>query len=111
MGHTKWPFRVEIIERECTNDYAIVDANGKRVADTLGSDFGVDRENNLNALLIVACVNACAGIADPSAIPEAIAVLEWLVAFYHRYGGENCMATPAKYRDAVAVLEKLKGGA
>ena len=37
-------------------------------------------EHRANAHRIVACVNACAGIADPSVVPELLVALEKCVA-------------------------------
>lgn len=59
----------------------------------------------------IACVNACEGIADPSAIPALVALLREQVAAYEcapmndlNYAGINWV------RSARALLARLEGG-
>lgn len=52
----------------------IMDENGDFVAECSGSG-STSEESERRAARIVACVNACEGIEDPSVIPEILALL------------------------------------
>ena len=73
-------------------------------------DHDVGREISIaNARRIVACVNACAGIADPSAIQDALRDLQDLVkwAWEHLREGEDGFMLERIDK----TLAKLKGSA
>jgi hypothetical protein len=70
--HTPGPWRVGT-HRE------IIAANGDVLTDSLYSgDCGIEGAD-ANADRLVACLNACEGIADPSVVPHALGFLERLV--------------------------------
>jgi len=62
-SHTPEPWEIE--ELQGLHEYSIVKPGKWIVATTEGRES----RDKANAARIVACVNACAGIADPSAIP------------------------------------------
>lgn len=97
--HTKEPW---------DGDYAAIFVSDVDIAMCVDHDVG--REVSIaNARRIVACVNACAGIADPSAIPDAIHALQKLVewACEHVRKGDDWHMIEQIER----TLTKLKGGA
>ncbi len=70
--HAKEPWDYEEIRRDEVVDYAIIDAEGKRICDTLGSEFGYDRTQIASAKRIKACVNALEGIKNPEAVKDLV---------------------------------------
>jgi hypothetical protein len=66
-----------------------------------------------NSARIVACVNACEGIADPGAVPDLLAALKAILATFHK----NNVPLPAylrrdeeQARAAIARATGEKGG-
>lgn len=79
------------IWRDGTNDnpsHAITADDGPIVAQTVGGNDAA------NAKRIVACVNACKGIADPSVVPELLAALQAICEFWDFATTEEGMSTP-----------------
>jgi hypothetical protein len=101
LKHTKEPW-------QCVSCKGIVNvvANGTTVA-TCKPQESDEIIDCLNAARIVACVNACEGIADPSAIPDAIRDLQTLVEL----GWKNVRkGDDAKTLERIEnTLAKLKG--
>jgi len=69
-----------------------------------------------NAARIVACVNACEGIADPSVVPELVAVLREVNAELFEYAsitinGEADTRLKGMVERADAILAKATGAA
>ena len=69
MTHTKEPWAVG----KDPSDKGTIYGMFGRLAVSIG---GEAERTNANAARIVACVNACAGIADPAIVPELVAALE-----------------------------------
>ena len=68
-------------------------------------------EDRANASRIVACVNGCEGIADPSAVRELLEALEALVVQEDWEGDDVLPDSPiAKARAAIAKARGEKGG-
>lgn len=72
--HTPGPWREGFRITEEGNRYSVVagqPGNRRRIGEAHGN---TDEEAQANAARIVACVNACEGIADPGGMAEAMAV-------------------------------------
>lgn len=105
MNHTKEPW--DVAPKSPHLIYSLI---GDAIAECDGSVDGKSREwDHANAARIVACVNACAGIADPSAIPDAIHALQKIVewAWEHLRKGEDGFMLERIDK----TLAKLKGSA
>ena len=63
-----------------------------------------------NAARIVACVNACEGIADPAVVPELLAFVADFIAVMNRDGftGDE---PDRLHKEATAIIAKATGGA
>lgn len=68
-AHTLEPWRAESGGTDTW--WAIVTAAGEVIVDLADSSFSVEQDR-ANAKRIVACVNACAGIADPAATLDEV---------------------------------------
>lgn len=67
-----------------------------------------DPEGQANAARIVACVNACEGLADPSVVPDLLAALEGIEL---KSAGSICdSGRPDINEIARAAIAKAKGG-
>lgn len=80
--HTPGPWILEKPELDCvaisasSGDWLDLASVAIRVNDKH------DPEGQANAARIVACVNACEGLADPSVVPELLAALEELLELH-----------------------------
>lgn len=107
MNHTKEPWTIsryrgaDVITKHVgsyPNDRETTIAETK-------PDMGNDHIRFVNAARIVECVNACAGIENPAAIPELLKAVEDMLACKTR----NQMVQGAIFVEEA--LAKLKGGA
>jgi hypothetical protein len=56
---------------------AIADTQGRRIADSMGSDFQGE-EDDIRILRLIVCWNNCAGLANPMVVPELLAIVQAL---------------------------------
>lgn len=80
------------------------------VCDTGESAYILDEERKANAARIVACVNACEGIADPSAVKDLLEALEMVAELLalDEKEGVDCYALRARH-DIAAAIAKATG--
>lgn len=81
--HTPAPWTVEdgSSSGHCCFTHSIQGTDGRPVAEVIRQyEVEEDEQNKANASRIVECVNACEGLADPSAVPELLEALEDLLA-------------------------------
>lgn len=93
IQHTPEPWYIGI-DNENDQDLDFFEIYGTQqapIVNVLPDFVSEDAECQANAARIVDCVNACAGIADPSAIPDALHALQKLVewAWEHLRNGED----------------------
>jgi hypothetical protein len=83
--HTPEPWAVV---EPVAGQFAIVPQNRTRSAESWTLAYVRDFQHNdvSNAARIVACVNACEGIADPGAVPELMAALRELMTGHSMAG-------------------------
>lgn len=67
-----------------------------------------DEQAEANAHRIVACVNACEGLADPSVVPELVKAASRVVDVVREYGSYDGQIADATERLA-AILAKAEG--
>ena len=109
-GHTEGPWEISSRYGSTT----ITGPNKRSIGTTGGyssnleDSLAVLLENEANAARIVACVNACEGLADPSVVPELVKA----VAVLRDMDFSDC-GDPALYNAACvrvrAALAKAKG--
>lgn len=94
-----------------SNDGYVVFSMADRVSDMehgkpiKAPDYDTQRAN---AKRIVACVNACRGIVDPSAVPELLEACRWFVSQFEGESGAgaNYWREHAEFRNALAAIRK-----
>jgi len=97
MNHTPEPWKV--------SGRAVYSGDDKyRIADCFGGGLEFIQEWS-NAERIGACVNACAGIANPAAVPDAIDVLREMLAAW--WGYDLTMPDTGIRLKAIRILDKL----
>lgn len=104
MSHTKEPWNCDGADED--GDIVFADRFLEVVAETSRED-GDRQKAFANAARIVACVNACAGIADPSSIPVLVAAAEVVIERATANDAHSCWKSLSSLKDALA---KLKGG-
>lgn len=120
MSHTKEPWAVDSVMSEAMHDiildYHAPDGGYPTVvamAHGYKDEFPSVLEAEANARRIVACVNACAGIENPAAIPELIELaMESLCAIVQKADDSD----PYNWGVGLAIalrecIAKLKAGA
>lgn len=117
--HTPGPWEVNHVKgtkSECGQ--LTVDQAGKltdAICDVHGELTGLDferpeSEQLANAERIVACVNACEGLADPTAVPDLLAACQAVVAAHDAGEGVSNAMIRHLNRLARAAIDKATGG-
>jgi hypothetical protein len=114
--HTAGPWVAEKLDEDSASNERpwIHGANGGAV---VALSCGYKQEEALvNAARIVACVNACEGIADPSVVPELVAALREVNAELSEYAsitinGDADTRLKGIVERAEAILAKATGAA
>lgn len=106
MSHTKEPWFLldSLSAGEAIGAY---DLAGKPVL-IAGVPYGPTISGESNARRIVDCVNACAGIANPAALPELIKAAEVVIEKATANDATACFQSLVQLKNAIA---KMKGGA
>ena len=105
--HTPGPWYVAAEDLSGGRYYSISSQN----CDFFIHDGAHEEENGeANAARIVACVNACEGIADPAVVPELLAFVADFIAVMNRDGftGDE---PDRLHKEATAIIAKATGGA
>jgi hypothetical protein len=128
IGHTKEPWEVDHRECDGIRYFVILGPDGKTILDTMNSESQLinedvdedgfrnqwDAQGEVDLRHAALCVNACAVIADPTAIAFALRVLEAVASVdLERLAESNkdAFGTLEHHSElAKNVLEKLKGG-
>ncbi|HWT40360.1 MAG TPA: hypothetical protein VN081_03800 [Dongiaceae bacterium] len=101
-NHTPEPWKVKT--NKLANVVSIQDATGAYIA---GTGNALENSEKLaNAARIVQCVNACAGIENPEALPDVIRELRNLLSY-----GQSKDSQDATIVRAFNALAKLNGEA
>lgn len=115
-GHAPGPWKATSIPQEADGHW-VVQENGDWCIHASGSPWQVaylkaqsisSFPTEANARRIVDCVNACEGIADPSAVPELVAALQFLADSARATTG---FSSPMALADADKLLAKIGGDA
>lgn len=110
--HTPEPWTSEATSSSEFVTRAIRGPNGELVAHVGVPGYkdtpGV-HQNVCDSSRIVACVNGCEGIADPSAVRELLEALEFLVRLMEQEGASEFVLGDA--RSAIAKARGTEGGA
>ena len=81
MKHTKEPWRYCTEHDEITTSPIGIVEGSKSICRHLLNQFKPESECVANAHRIIACVNSCAGIKNPAAIPEVVEALKGIRQF------------------------------
>ena len=122
LRHTKEPWEVDHRECDGVRYFVMLGPDGKTIMDTMNSESQLieedfdedgfrdqwDEQGKLDLKRASACVNACEGIADPSAIPAVIDAARAVVVLAEFHGAPGMEHTIAHLKETLA---KLKGGA
>lgn len=101
LKHTPEPWAYQKVKQHFDITYTNPQWDDTSLATTFYA--GNEQQEEANANRIVQCVNACAGIPGPEAIPEVIAALKCAI--------EDPQGNKANQRYYVQALAKLEGKA
>ena len=111
--HTTTPWFVDPTDSEGRTVSACADGSGA-IAEC-GLDYSTleRKPGRADAARIVACVNACAGLADPAAVPDLLAALEkcaWVLAECSVGKDKLADLFPKKLEQARAAIARATAG-